>query len=126
METFFASLNSIPEESIAVAVYLIGSMIALWCWYRIAIRLPRLLGGVTWLFMFCILLTPTVSAGNNASLAPAIFGLIFGVLTQEKALVWSNLSYMLFTFGLGLLVGYCWHKFRQSDSNKSHKHNTAL
>ena len=119
MEIILNSLNSIPEESIAVAVYLLGSLVALWCWYSIAMRLPRLIGGVTWLFMFAVLLTPTVSAGNNASLAPAIFGLIFGVLTKDHTLMWSNLSYILFTLGLGLLVGYCWTKYRLNQPNTS-------
>ena len=82
MESLWALLNSIPEDSIAITVYLIGSLIALSCWYSIATRLPRLIGGITWLVMFAILLTPTVSAGTNASIAPAIFALIFGVLTK--------------------------------------------
>jgi hypothetical protein len=39
-------LDSIPEDSIAVTVYLLGSLLILWCWYSIATRLPKLLGGI--------------------------------------------------------------------------------
>ncbi|MGE8561989.1 MAG: hypothetical protein ACN6NJ_13765 [Acinetobacter sp.] len=111
MNSFLSLLDSIPEDSIAVTVYLLGSLIILWSWYAIAKRLPQPLGGISWIVGFAILLTPTVSEGNNASVAPAIFGLIFGILTKETALVWSNASLILFVIGLGLVVGYLWSKY---------------
>ncbi|OTG97808.1 hypothetical protein B9T24_00090 [Acinetobacter sp. ANC 4654] len=111
MNSFLALLDSIPEDSIAVTVYLLGSVIMLWSWYAIAKRLPKPFGGITWIMGFAILLTPTVSEGNNASIAPAIFGLLFGVLTKENALVWSNASLILFVVGLGLVVGYLWSQY---------------
>ena len=111
MNSFLSLLDSIPEDSIAITVYLLGSLIILWSWYAIAKRLPKPLGGITWVMGFAILLTPTVSEGNNASIAPAIFGLIFGVLTKENVLIWSNASLILFVTGLGLMVGYLWSKY---------------
>ena len=41
MNGYVAVLDSIPEQSIAVAVYLLGSLIALWCWYGVTKRLPK-------------------------------------------------------------------------------------
>ena len=111
MNSFLSLLDSIPEDSIAVTVYILGSIIILWAWYAIAKRLPKPLGGITWIIGFAILLTPTVSEGNNASIAPAIFGLLFGVLTKETALVWSNASLILFVIGLGLVIGYLWSRY---------------
>ena len=111
MNSFLSLLDSIPEDSIAVTVYVLGSIIILWAWYAIAKRLPKPLGGITWIIGFAILLTPTVSEGNNASIAPAIFGLLFGVLTKETVLVWSNASLILFVVGLGLVVGYLWSRY---------------
>lgn len=111
MNSFFSLLDSIPEDSIAVTVYLVGSLIILWAWYAIAKRLPKPLGGMTWLIGFAILLTPTVSEGNNAAIAPAIFGLLFGVLTKEKTLIWSNASLILFVLGVGLVIGALWSKY---------------
>mgnify|MGYP000278792914 CR=1 FL=1 len=40
MDSLWAVLDSIPEDSIAVTVYLLGSVIILWAWYVIAKRLP--------------------------------------------------------------------------------------
>lgn len=111
MNSFLALLDSIPEDSIAITVYLLGSVIMLWSWYVIAKRLPKPFGGITWMIGFAILLTPTVSEGNNASIAPAFFGLLFGILTKENALVWSNASLILFVVGLGLVVGYLWSQY---------------
>ena len=111
MNSFLALLDSIPEDSIAITVYLLGSVIMLWSWYAIAKRLPKPFGGITWIIGFAILLTPTVSEGNNASIAPAFFGLLFGILTKENALVWSNASLILFVVGLGLVVGYLWSQY---------------
>ena len=111
MNSFWALLDSIPEDSIAITVYLLGSVIMLWSWYPIAKRLPKPFGGITWMIGFAILLTPTVSEGNNASIAPAFFGLLFGILTKENALVWSNASLILFVVGLGLVVGYLWSQY---------------
>lgn len=111
MNSFLALLDSIPEDSIAITVYLLGSVIMLWSWYAIAKRLPKPFGGITWMIGFAILLTPTVSEGNNASIAPAFFGLLFGILTKENALVWSNASLILFVVGLSLVVGYLWSQY---------------
>jgi hypothetical protein len=111
MNGYVTVLDSIPEESIAIAVYLIGSIIALLCWYGVTKRLPKPAGGFLWILVFAILLTPTVSEGPNASLAPAIFGLIFGVLTKEQELVWINASLILFVIGIASLIGYCWSSY---------------
>ncbi|MCK8640175.1 hypothetical protein M1L59_05560 [Acinetobacter schindleri] len=111
MNGYVTVLDSIPEESIAIAVYLIGSIIALLCWYGVTKRLPKPAGGFLWILVFAILLTPTVSEGPNASLAPAIFGLIFGVLTKEQELVWINASLILFVVGIASLIGYCWSSY---------------
>lgn len=115
-------LDAIPEDLIAITVYLGGSAIILWCWYEIAKRLPKLLGGMTWIIGFAILLTPTVSEGSNAALAPAFFGLIFGVLTKDMPLVWANLASILLVIGVGAVLGYCWSKYT---ANKTTSHNSS-
>ncbi|MHA3892760.1 hypothetical protein [Acinetobacter sp. GXMZU3951] len=118
MDSLLSILDSIPEDTIAVSVYLIGSIIILWCWYAIAKRLPKPFGGISWVIIFAVMLTPTVSEGTNASIAPAFFGLMFGVLTKEHSLIWFNLSAILCVLGLGLIVGYCWSKY--ADKRQTH------
>ena len=112
--SLLSSLDSVPEDSIAVTVYVVGTIIVLWCWYGVAKRLPVLLGGVSWIILFAVLATPTVSDGTNAEIAPAIFGLLFGILTKEHALVWANASLILLVIGIGLVIGYLWSKYRMN------------
>lgn len=114
-------INSIPEDSIAITVYILGSLIILWCWYGIAKRLPALLGAITWIIIFAVLLTPTISAGPNSEIAPAFFGLVFGILTKDSTLVWSNLSLISFVIGLAMVIGYFWSKFKVSKPAQSIK-----
>lgn len=45
MNGFVAVLDSIPDQSIAFAVYLLGSLIALGCWYGVTKRIPKAMGG---------------------------------------------------------------------------------
>ena len=109
---FLAILDSVPEDSIAITVYVLGTLIILWCWYAIAKRLPSPLGGITWIFVFAIIATPTISEGPNSELAPAVFGLLFGILTKDTPLIWSNLALISFVVGLGLIIGYFWSKYK--------------
>ena len=119
MNSLWAVLDSIPEDSIAITVYLLGSLIILASWYSIAKRLPKLFGSISWIIIFAVLLTPTVSEGSNASIAPAIFGLLFGLLTKDQPLVWTNLSLILFVVSIGFVIGYFWSKFNANKAQIS-------
>ena len=112
-------LDQFPEENVAIIVYVTGTLIALWCWYHLMSRLPNPVGGILWIIVFAILATPTISEGPNSALAPAVFGLIFGILTKEHILIWSNLSLILFVIGVGLLVGFCWSKYSANKTVRS-------
>ena len=109
--TFILSgLEQFPEENIAIFVYVVGTLIALWCWYRLMTRLPKVLGCMLWILVFAILATPTISEGPNSALAPAISGLLFGVLAKDQMLIWANLALILFVAGVGFVLAFCWSK----------------
>ncbi|ONG38670.1 hypothetical protein BKE30_11690 [Alkanindiges hydrocarboniclasticus] len=113
MPNLFAFLDTIPEYYLAIAVYLGGSLFVLWLWYFIARALPRPIGGMSWILLFALLLSPTITEGTNAKIAPAIVGLMFGFLTDEKHLIWSNLVPILFVAALGFFLGYLWNKYQE-------------
>lgn len=123
-------LDSIPEDSIAITVYVLGTLIILWCWYAIAKRMPSPLGGITWVVIFAILATPTISEGPNSGIAPAAFGFLFGVLTKDSPLIWSNLSLIAFVMAVGLIAGYFWSKYRANkaatQASKTVKNSSPL
>jgi MFS superfamily sulfate permease-like transporter len=109
---FLSLFDAIPEDAIAITVYVGGTLLALWAWHNLTRRLPSPLGGILWVMLFAILATPTISEGNNAGIAPAIIGLIFGVLTKEQHLILGNAAAILFVGGLSFLVGFCWSKYQ--------------
>jgi hypothetical protein len=99
-------MDSGSEYWFAVIVYLVGSVIALLLWRQVVRALPHPIGGISWLILFSILFSPTVTEGDNGRIAPAVFGLLFGVISEQKALMMSNLLPILLVLGLGLLVGF--------------------
>lgn len=101
----------IPEYFIAIVVYLIGSVFFLWGWSYLSRPLPRIFRLTIGIILFAILLTPTISEGVNAALAPAVFGLLFGILTKESSLVWVNLSSICIVIALGFLMIFCWNYY---------------
>jgi len=118
-DNFLSLFDSLPEDSIAITVYLLGGLIILSCWYGVVRRIVAPLGGILWIILFAIIATPTISEGPNSEIAPAAFGLLFGVLTKDSALVWANLSMILFVMGLGLLLGYLWSKYKTNQLKRA-------
>lgn len=103
-------LDQFPEGAIAISVYCGGAFIVLLSWYFITKPYSKFCA-VSSLVLFALLVTPTVSEGNNAGLSPAIFGLLFGVVTKDHSLIWFNAAAIVFVIGLGLLSGFCIMKF---------------
>lgn len=119
---FLDLLDSIPEDNIAISVYILGTLLILWCWYGVAKRLPSPLGGITWIIVFAVIATPTISEGPNSEVAPAVFGLLFGILTKDTPLIWSNLALIAFVIGIGLIAGFFWSKYK---ANKNMQQSTV-
>lgn len=119
---FLDLLDSIPEDNIAISVYILGTLLILGCWYGIAKRLPSPLGGITWIIVFAVIATPTISEGPNSEVAPAVFGLLFGILTKDTPLIWSNLALIAFVIGIGLIAGFFWSKYK---ANKNMQQSTV-
>ena len=119
---FLDLLDSIPEDNIAISVYILGTLLILGCWYGIAKRLPSPLGGITWIIVFAVIATPTISEGPNSEVAPAVFGLLFGILTKDTPLIWSNLALIAFVIGIGLIAGFFWSKYK---ANKNMHQSTV-
>lgn len=125
MEDFLAYIQLIPEGVIASSVYLFASVIVLLCWSSIASRLPTFIGRMSSIILFALILTPTVSEGYNAGIAPAIFGLVFGLLTKDTQLIWLNLALIVFVIGILSIVSYAWAKYTEKRQLHEHKNKPA-
>lgn len=106
-------LDGVPEDTLAISVYIIGTLLALWAWYGITSRLPRPIGGILWVIVFAALVTPSISEGDNAGLAPAIIAALFGLLTKDTTLILTNLSLMTFVAMIGFFMGFLWTRYKR-------------
>lgn len=108
----FSFLDDVPEYAIAVIAYFGSALFILWGWYQLGKYLPRTFAGMTWIILFALIFSPTLSEGDNAKIAPAVVGLMFGLITHEKTLIWTNLIPILVITALGFFLGYLWSKYQ--------------
>lgn len=108
--------EGVPEYPLAVTVYVGGSVLALLIWLRVVRLLPHPVGAMSWVVMFAALLTPTITEGDNAQLAPAVIGLIFGVITKDHSLVLKSALPILLVIGLGFVLGFLYERLRRIPS----------
>lgn len=110
-DLFLSIFDGVPEYNIAVGVYVVGALFTLWGWTSLARSFPKVLRHGVTIFIIAFFFAPTISEGVNATLAPAIFGLLFGLITKEMHLFWVNLASIVLTMGLGFLVMYCYNYY---------------
>ncbi len=115
LNSWFHLFKHVPEYPLAVSMYLgCGALIAL-LWWRIARRLPRLLGGFLWLLVFALIFSPTITEGANAQIAPAIVGVLLNVKPFNAAGLLSNLLPILLVMGIGCIVAFVLNKMRYAE-----------
>ncbi len=105
--------DGVPEYTLAISIYLGGTILVLWLWWTVARRLPRTLGGMSWIVLLAILCTPTVTEGPNGQIAPAVIGLLFGVVIKDSMLFFSSLLPMLLVIAVGFLIGFLVERMRR-------------
>ncbi len=108
--------EGVPEYPLAVSVYIGGSVLALLIWLRMVRMLPHPVGAMSWVVMFAVLFAPTVTEGENAQLAPAVIGLMFGVITKDQSLMLKSALPILLMIGLGFVLGFLYERLRRVPS----------
>lgn len=108
--------EGVPEYPLAVSVYIGGSVLALLIWLRVVRMLPHPVGAMSWVVMFAVLFAPTVTEGENAQLAPAVIGLMFGVITKDQSLMLKSALPILLIIGLGFVLGFLYERLRRVPS----------
>ncbi len=96
----------VPEYPFAVAFYVGGSALVLLLWTRVARALPRPLGGMSWVLLMTLLLTPTITGGEDPGIAPAVVGLGLALASKQYDEAMTYLLPMLGVMGMGFLVGF--------------------
>lgn len=111
-DLFLSIFDGVPEHTIAVVVYIFGALFVLFGWALVLAKpFPKAVRQSGTIFLFAFFFTPTISEGVNATLAPAIFGLLFGLITKEMYLFWVNLASIILVMSLGFIVMYCYQYY---------------
>ncbi len=103
---------NVPPDMLPLYAYVGFSVIVLVLWLFIVRILPSPIGGMSWLAVFAVLLTPSMGIGETGDIAPASIAVIYGLLLKDYALAISNLLPILVVFTSGLLIGFIWQLIR--------------
>ena len=108
----------VPPELLPLYAYIGFSIAVLLLWLLVARVLPRPLGGMSWMAIAAVLLTPGLALGSSGHIAPASIGVVYGFLMQDTGAALSNLLPILVVFLVGLILGFIWNVIRALvDSN---------
>ena len=101
-------VDGVPPDLLPLYAYVGFSVIVLLLWLFIVRVLPKPFGGMSWLAVFAVLLTPTTALGDTGDIAPASIAVVYGILMKDMGLVLSNLLPILVVFAVGLFLGFIW------------------
>lgn len=110
-----------PPEMLPLYAYVGFSVIVLLLWLFIVKVLPSPLGGMSWLAVFAVLLTPSTAAGESGDIAPASIGVVYGILMKDPGLAMRSLLPILIVFSFGLVLGFIWQMIKSIVEKSSEK-----
>lgn len=111
----------VPHDMLPIYAYVGFSCIVLILWLFIVRILPKPIGGMSWLAVFSILLTPGVTSAETGDIAPASIGVVYGILMKDPGLALRNLLPILVVFTLGLVLGFIWQLIRNTITSSIEK-----
>ncbi|WP_227430793.1 hypothetical protein [Psychrobacter sp. I-STPA6b] len=101
-------VQDVPPEMLPMYAYVGFSVVVLILWLLVARVLPRPFGGMSWIAVFAVLLTPGMALGDSGEVAPASMGVVYGILMKDMGLALSSLIPILVVFSVGLALGFIW------------------
>ena len=102
----------VPPEQLPLYAYVGFSVVVLLLWLLVVRVLPRPFGGMSWLALCAVLLTPSMALGDSGEIAPASIGVVYGVLMKDSASALGHLLPILVVFSVGLILGFIWNMIR--------------
>ena len=101
-------VDGVPPDLLPLYAYVCFSVIVLLLWLFIVRVLPKPFGGMSWLAVFAVLLTPTMALGDTGDIAPANIAVVYGILMKDMGLALPNPLPILVVFAVGLFLGFIW------------------
>lgn len=105
-------VKDVPPADLPMYAYLGGAIIVLILWVLVARMLPRPLGGMSWMMLFAILLTPGTALGDPSEIAPASISVVYAIMMKDFSAAIVNILPILIVLVVGLFVGFVWQLIR--------------
>ncbi|MEC5209124.1 hypothetical protein RCH20_000166 [Psychrobacter sp. PL15] len=105
-------VKDVPPADLPMYAYLGGAIIVLILWVLVARMLPRPLGGMSWMVLFAVLLSPSTALGDSSLLAPASISVIYAIMMKDIATAVTNALPILVVLVVGLFIGFVWQLIR--------------
>lgn len=103
--------SGIPADDLPFYAYVGASVLVLLLMLFVIRIMPRMVGGVFWIFCVAVLLTPD-ALGGTERVAPAVAGVAHGILMKDYTGAMSSLLPILTVFVVLLCVGAIWQILR--------------
>lgn len=105
-------VEGVPDTELPFLAYTGASLLVLLVLVLVVRLLPRPLGGILWLFVAAILLTPGDALASTDQIAPAIAGVAHGILMGDMTAATNAMLPILAVFTMLLIVGGIWQLLR--------------
>ncbi|WP_205760097.1 hypothetical protein [Moraxella lincolnii] len=105
-------VKEVPAEQLPLYAYVGGSVLVLLLWILVVRALPKPIGGMSWVVLLAVLLTPGTAAGDSVELAPASIGVVYGLLTKDHTTALTSLLPIMVVIVVGLFLGFLWQLIR--------------
>lgn len=105
-------VKGVPPDDLPMYSYVGGSIIVLALWTLVARIMPKPLGGMTWIMIFAILLTPGSALGDPSMLAPASISVVYALMMKDTALAIDSAIPILVVLVVGMFIGFIWQLIR--------------
>lgn len=105
-------VKDVPPADLPMYAYLGGAIIVLILWILVARMLPRPIGGMSWMVLFAVLLSPGTALGDSSLIAPASIGVIYAVMMKDMAAAVTSALPILVVLVVGLFIGFVWQLIR--------------
>lgn len=114
-------VQDVPAQDLPLYAYVGGSILVLLLWILVARALPKPIGGMSWVVVLAVLLTPGTAAGDSVELAPASIGVVYGVLTKDYTTALSSLLPIMVVIVVGFFLGFLWQLIRAAIERSLYK-----
>lgn len=99
------TVKDVPPDELPQYAYVGGSIVVLVLWLFVVRVLPKPLGGISWIGLFAILLTPATALSDSGEIAPASIAVVYSIMLKDYTTAVQSLLPIVMVIIAGLFAG---------------------